>query len=576
MKSFADYGIDLRGRSGAEIQTICPECSHTRKKKKAPCLSVNTDKGVWFCQHCGWKGTLAEGADRPIDLHWRKPRYVRPEPKPKADLPEKVIQWFQGRGITEAVLIRNKIWHGDVYMPQMEGFATAIGFPYFRDGELINQKYRDGRKNFRMETGAERVLYGLDDIDPSSVIVVEGEMDKLAFEVAGVTSCISVPDGAPAENTTDYSSKFEFLETAKEVLDRVQVFILAVDNDAPGKRLEDELSRRFGRERCLRVEWPEGCKDANEVLLQHDSATLTNCLAEAQPYPVDGVFKAADVSDRILTLFQNGWEKGVSTGWEALDQNYTVRPGELTIVTGIPNSGKSNLLDALTVNLAKNHGWRFALFSPENQPLEDHMSRNIEKWAQEPFNDGPTKRMDRDVLESGMKWLDQHYTWILPDDDWTVDRILKAAKELVFRDGIRGLIIDPWNELEHLRPNNMTETEYVSKCLKDIRQFGRRHGVHVWIVGHPAKLHKGPDGNYPVPTPYDISGSAHWRNKADNCITIWRDFANAESAEIEIHIQKIRFRQIGNIGMVPMYYQKACATYTDTVMWGAEHSNRGY
>ena len=48
--------------------------------------------------------------------------------------------------------------------------------------------------------GAEKVLFGLDDIrDESTIIIVEGELDKLAMEEAGYRNVVSVPDGAPMQ-----------------------------------------------------------------------------------------------------------------------------------------------------------------------------------------------------------------------------------------------------------------------------------------------------------------------------------------------------------------------------------------
>lgn len=566
MKTFADFGIEIRHGVTGEIDTTCPQCSNQRKKKRARCLSVNIDKGVWTCHHCGWAGSLGEGERERTPLHWRKPKYKKPDPKPITDLPRKVVDWFKTRGITEAVLKRNKIQSETVYMPQVEDHVNAVVFPYYRDGELINRKYRDGRKNFRMEAGAERILYGFDDIN-EVVVVVEGEIDKLSVEEAGIISCISVPDGAPPPDAKDYSTKFDYLESAKDKLDSVISFVIAVDNDDPGRRLEDELTRRIGRERCVRVRFPDGCKDANDTLVNHGRDVLRRCIEDAEPYPISGVFTAMDVSDRIKSLYQHGWEKGHSTGWPSVNKFYTVRPGEFTVVTGIPNSGKSNWMDALLVNLAKIHGWNFAIFSPENQPIEDHMARMIEKWAGQPFFDGPTRRMDETVLEQGQEWLDSHFAWILPDEieEWTVETVLEAAKALVFRRGIRGLVIDPWNELEHLRPRDMSETEYVSVVLKRVRDFARKHGVHVWIIAHPAKLYKQKDGNYPIPTPYDIAGSAHWRNKADNCITVWRDFTDDKSRIVDIHVQKIRFRQIGKIGLSELAFNHVTHTYHELV-----------
>lgn len=561
LKSWADVGIDLHGATGGETDTTCPQCSSQRKNKRARCLSVHVDKQTWLCHHCGWSGGLGL-AERRLDVAWNKPKYRKPETvlPPRSGLAE----WFEARGIPESVIDRNRITAVSVYMPQVEDTVKAIAFPYYRGDELVNVKYRDREKNFRMETGAERILYGLADMG-KTVVFVEGEIDKLSVEVAGFTSCVSVPDGAPSPSTKDYASKFTFLEADSEAVSAVESWIIAVDGDEPGKRLEDELSRRLGREKCKRVVWPEGCKDANEVLVKHGADSLRKCLENAEPFPLAGVFEVEDLSSRIRNLYVNGWEKGVSTGWDEVDQLYTVRPGEFTVVTGIPNSGKSNWVDALLVNLARDHGWTFAMFSPENQPLEDHMARMVEKMICKPFSDGPTPRMAEHELDQGMGLVGEYFSWILPDDDsdWTIETLLDRAKALVFRRGIRGLVIDPWNELEHQLENGQSETVYIGNVLKHVRQFARRHGVHVWIVAHPAKLYRERDtGNYPVPTLYDISGSAHWRNKADNGIVVWRDFSDSEKA-VEIHVQKVRFRQIGKPGMAKLKYQPPTATYAE-------------
>lgn len=561
MKTFADFRIQVPASATAECDVICPECSPQRKKKSAKCLSVNVATGTWHCHHCGWSGGLLQGSrnDNPA---WNKPVFRRPQPIAEKREPT-LVEWFATRGITASVIERNRISSARVYMPQVEDHVTAAAFPYYRGAELINVKYRDREKNFRMETGAERVLYGLSDIAPARCVIVEGEIDKLSVEVAGIASCVSVPDGAPSENTKNYASKFTFLDADAEALEAVQEWILAVDNDAPGIRLADELARRLGREKCKTVIWPGDCKDANEVLLSFGAEVLRECIDIAKPLPIEGVFTVLDLSQKIQRLYEQGWEKGTETGWAEVDRFYTVRPGEFTVITGMPNSGKSNWLDALLVNLAAEHGWQFAIFSPENQPLEDHMGRMMEKHARQPFTDGPTPRMSQETLAKSEKWLSEHMYWVLPDDDseWTIETVLDRAKSLVLRKGIRGLVIDPWNELEHELPNGITETVYIGQVLKRVRQFARRHSVHVWIVAHPQKIYR-EDGKYPVPTLYDISGSANWRNKADNGIVVWRDFASDQSP-VEIHVQKVRFRQIGRIGMAKLNYDKATQTYSE-------------
>ena len=344
MIDFMEHGIDVRDSTGVEAKALCPQCSHTRKKSTQKCLNVNTETGVWHCWHCGWSGKARE-PDRPapVRVQQQPKAYTKPAALPLG-LTESARKWFEGRGITPEVLLRNRVTVSSVFMPQIGAEVRAVAFPYLRAGETINCKYRDREKNFRMETGAERILYGLNDMADVCVIV-EGEIDKLSVEVAGITSCVSVPDGAPAENTKDYASKFTFLEADWERVEAVREWIIAVDNDGPGKRLEDELSRRLGREKCRRVTWPTDCKDANDVLRSFGPEVLRECLDNAEPFPLSGVFDVTDLSYRIDHLYEHGWEKGVTTGWDELDRLYSVRAGEFTVVTGMPNSGKSNWVD---------------------------------------------------------------------------------------------------------------------------------------------------------------------------------------------------------------------------------------
>lgn len=562
MQSWESLGINTRGATSGEIDTTCPWCSAQRKKKQARCLSINLDKGVYHCSHCGISGGLGIG-QKVGQPAWKKPEWRRPEPKIEA-AKEPAIEWFGSRGIPESVIIRNKIIATSVYMPQVEDRRGVIAFPYYRNDELINYKYRDREKNFRMEAQAERILYGYDDIDDRCCVIVEGEMDKLSVEVGGIVSCVSVPDGAPTPETKNYASKFSFLDD--ERLERVKEWVIAVDNDPPGVRLEQELVRRLGVEKCLKVTYPDGCKDFNDVLSVKGSDAIKDLIAKATPYPVEGIIEVNDLAAQIDALYSIGVLKGLSTGWRGLDEYYTVRGGELNITTGTPGSGKSNWLDALMVNLAKEHGWKFAIFSPENQPIQNHVSRLMEHFTGLPFRTGPTQRMDTFQKDAARDWCQEFFRFVMPNDeeDWTVDNILEKALVLIRRNGINGIVIDPWNELEHSRPAAMSETEYISKSLKKLRQYARRHAVGLWLVAHPQKLYRNRDtGQYPVPTLYDISGSAHFRNKADNGHVIVRDFSDPTNDLVEIHTVKIRFREIGKLGMCHLRYNKVTGGYSD-------------
>lgn len=563
MKTFDDFKIDLGERSGAEVQTTCPQCSHTRKKSKVRCLSVNTVEGVWYCHHCDWRGTLKAGEESRSRPPKRivKPAYAKP-----STISPVSRDWFALRGISEAVVERHSIDLQSVYMPQLEEETPCLAFPYIRKGEVVNVKYRtlEG-KHFRQVKDAEKILFGLDDLTEDWAVIVEGECDKLALDVAGISNAVSVPDGAPPAGSKPSETKFEYLVNCAEQLNPLKKIVLAVDNDAPGKTLEEELARRLGPERCWRVTWPDGCKDANDVLRHHGPTALVDCITDAKPVPLDGVFTVADLADDVLSLYREGLRGGVSTGWLSVDKHYTVRPGELTIVTGVPSHGKSQFLDALLVNLAREHDWSFGICSPENLPAARHVAKLIEQYTGWPFREGPTQRLPKDELLPSLEWLHQHFCFIAPEESLTIGGLLDTGKSLVTRHGIRGLVIDPWNEFDHTRTSGQTETEHICNSLTQIRRFARAHGVHIWLVAHPQKLYRKDDGTYPVPTPYDISGSAHWRNKADNCLTVWRD-ENEPEQPVRLYVQKVRFREVGTVGKIELRWNKVNGRYEDTAV----------
>lgn len=568
MKTFADFGIVLGPGGTGQVYAQCPQCSKDRKKKNSKPLSVNTVEGIWNCHHCNWTGSIRQGqerASRPND--WKPKVYRRPELK-RAPITTPASAFFQARGIDGMVVALYQVSSVTRYFPQLEAEVEAIAFPYIRDGEVLNAKYRAlTEKAFTQEWDAEKIVFGMQEVleTETSCIVTEGEMDVLAFATAGIAGAVSVPDGAPPANSKPSEKKFEYLVNCQAFFDRMKKIVLAVDSDAPGKALEQELGRRLGVERCWRVQWPEDCKDANDVLLKHGPNELHVILDSAKPWPIEDVVYPGDLSADLLSLRDQREARGLSTGWPSVDELYTVLPGELTIVTGIPGHGKSEFIDALALNLAKQHSWSAAFCSPENLPVTRHLTKMLEKQTGEPFYDkGPRARMTEMDMLDALEFLHQYICLIVPEESLTIETLLSKAKGLVFQRGICGLVLDPWNEFDHRRAPGLSETEHVSASLGLLRRFARNNGVHVWVVAHPAKLQKNMDDKYPVPRPYDISGSAHWYNRADNCLSIWRDMADEQKRnQVEIHVQKIRNKHVGTIGMTTLVWDYISGRFND-------------
>lgn len=264
-------------------------------------------------------------------------------------------------------------------------------------------------------------------------------------------------------------------------------------------------------------------------------------------------------------LYKSGGPRpGVSTGWSSLDEWYTVRKREWTLVTGHPNHGKSCWLDNVMVNIANRHNWKFGIFSAENLPLERYVASFMEIYTGKPFAKGPTPRLTTEEVQAAGEWLQEHFTFINPSmDERRLGRILEVARWLVTERGVDALVIDPWNELDHARPEKMREDEYISVSLSHIRNFARSNNVHFFVVAHPSKSHRDSTGNYPVPTMFDVKGASEWNAKADNGVCIWRDMLYPEHGT-DVHVQKVRFREVGKAGGgCKLHYDRVSGRFID-------------
>lgn len=559
-ESWAAANIVLLAGASGEVRLACPQCtSHRRPShQRERDLAVNVEQGTWTCHHCGWAGGIARV---PGAIKSTRPAYEAPRPIPQVVTPtlwENAVAFFAKRGISPHVLAAAGVTAAAEYCPVCAAETGHVLFPYRLDGQHVNTKHRCGKKHFRMEKGAQRVLYNSDNCaGHETIYVVEGEMDALSLMEIGVVNVVSVPDGAPPPNAKNYSSKFSYLESAEDLFTQATRIVLACDADEPGRLLTDELARRIGPEKCSRVRWGEGIKDANECLVQQGRDALWDRLAHAEPYPVEGIYTGLDFEDDLIAFYEHGDDPGVGFGYPTLDEHYRICLGHMSIWVGTPSHGKSTVLDQFLVRLAEREGWRFALFSPEQQPLHRHQRTLIQQHVGKPMSQGPHQRMTLDEVRQANAWASDHFSFILPEET-SIDHILTLARVEVYRRGIKGLVIDPWNELEHARPRHQTETEYIGEALIKFRRFARHHNVHLWIVAHPTKMRREDNGagKEPIPGLWDISGSANFRNKADVGISVWRDLVNGPADVVEVHITKMRWEDNGQLGLVRFGYDK--------------------
>ena len=553
-KKLEEIGITDDGKK----KQFCPECHANRTNQRDKSLSVDWDKCIAHCHYCGksfffgktekiYHSTKAAQPTRQEIKGYRKPgKLANEEP-----LDNNMKRWFVNRGIPAQIAEAEGITKVCRRMPQTGKVESCIVFPYIVDGELVNRKYRDGAKNFMLESGAKLVPWRIDSIKHSlECIITEGEMDALSFIVAGYDNVISVPNGAQ-KNLTYLD---DFIETHFENKSRIYI---ASDTDAKGLELRAELVRRFGEEKCRIVTYGEGCKDANELLMQQGTEALKKAIAEAQEVPLEGVFTANDVREELEALFEKGLQKGAVLKMGELDDLLSVEVGRLMIVTGIPGDGKSEFLDEMAVRLSLHYDWRCAWFSPENFPVTLHHPKLMEKLIGKRFLKGIMKPME---FNAAVGYLSHNFFDILPEEGYRVDTILEKAEALVRRKGIRVFILDPYNCLEHQIPNGQSETQYIGEFLEKLRSFARRRQVLVVLAAHPTKMKRDPlTKQFPVPTMYDISGSAAFFNKADFGIAIERDRSKGVT---RVHVQKVKFRHLGQPGVASFQYNTCCGRFT--------------
>lgn len=538
---FEDFGIDIKGRTAGNFKTKCPKCGGKTD------LSVNITKGIWKCHkpRCGWTGTLYEKKEK---TEYVKPTFVNHTP-----LSENAVKWFKSRGIGQSTLISAKIDGGLEWMPQTEKQENCIRFNYYRNGELINTKFRDGAKNFKLVSGAELIFYNLDAIkDSSEIVIVEGEMDALAYIEAGVPNVVSVPNGAGR------NANLVYLDNCADYFEGDKKIYLAVDKDEAGFYLQEELMYRLDSDRCYEVNFKD-CKDANEFLLKYGKQELASTIQNAQPFPLKGIVFPHDIKVDYDDLYEHGLQPGKKIDMPDIDGLISYELGMQTTITGIPNHGKSYWLDFVLARLAILHGWKTCLFSPEHYPLRLHMARIAEKIIGKKFSGN--ERMSYAEKDDALNWIDNYFSFIRPDDEgFSLDSILQLSKSMILRNGIQAIVIDPWNRIEHQIDKGESETAYIGRQLDKITNFKQKYNIHIFLVAHPTKIKKDKNtGLYEIPTLYDIAGSANFFNKADGGTCVYRDF---NEKKIKVIIQKMKYKHIGQEGLAEFTFNELNGRFT--------------
>jgi twinkle protein len=542
-----------------DARTRCPDCSDARKKKniKTFSITIKPEHALYHCHHCGLSGSFRR--KKFYEAHMNEPQKVVKLPTQLNDNVDQIKEFFAGRGVTldnldalPAMTTGTKMFRGEE--------KAAVGFVYGPRENPTAIKWRsiDG-KGFTCD-GAPRAFYGIEQIDDGEeeLTIVEGECDVIALASVGIKA-VSCPNGAPIKVSShridpEEDKKFNFIWNERERLENCKKIVLATDADEAGEALAEEIARRVGRAKCWRVKFPDSVKDGNDAVEKLGAEETKRLFDNPEPVPLSGVYSASDYLDDVKNIYANGHGRGASTGFDSIDELFTIAEGQLSIVTGMPSSGKSEFIDQIMINLAQRDGWKFAVCSFENPPAM-HIAKLAEKITGKPFYTGIKERMSEEELGEAMSFIENHFMFLESKDGnlSTIDSIIDRTKQAIMR-GANGLLIDPYNYIES---SGGEEHSSISQMLTRITSFAKAHSIHVWFVAHPQKMYPKEDGSYSVPKGMNISGSAAWFAKADLGITVHRG-----EDGVEVHCWKSRFKWVGQQGMALLDYDISTGQYS--------------
>lgn len=440
----------------------------------------------------------------------------------------KHIEWIEARGLDPALAEK----FGLTTVSDRSGHWLAV--PYLEAGEPINHKYRlTSDKRHRMDPDAPLALWNADCLkDPkvrdgqTPVVITEGEWDAMAAIQSGIPFAVSVPNGAPSQVTADLdtAARYNWVDRHADALAGVKEFVIAADEDQAGWNLRADLVALLGAERCRFIDYPFPCKDLNEVLAEYGPQRVVECITTAKPFPVKGLYRPSDFPER-------GEVRAYPVGVEPLAGLVHIVPGTLTVLTGYSNMGKSTLMNAVVANCLKhNFPVCMASFETDVKPiLLDGLRQALLQCDQHEAQRHPDRESADKLLEQRLCLISQT---IDEDLEMDLDEFLRLARLAVVRHGAKMIVLDPWNELEHKRRRDESETDYIGRAIRAIKRFAKQNDVAFWLVAHPSKPMQGASK---VPGLYDISGSANFANKADYGLTYHRPDPKLNRALIRVN-----------------------------------------
>lgn len=605
-KTLEDYKIVAPAELG-EHWIACPVCKDEKLRKfpEARCMYVLRGEAAsrWECWMCGAEGDTDVGITCAGGGYFfgeaakhRLKDILTPSDK---EFDPKALKTLTRRTLTEAAIARSRIgFKKSAWFEPIEAAVPSLTFPYYLNGRLEAIKYVTASGAYWLAGGpASGLLFGIDDLTyqvrPGQIVpqdtafVVTGELNKVAMDVAGFENSVAMPfTPAKDEKFDHYYQLFEASnyklpdDDEQGVIDRIQTIFLAIDNDERGLKLEAELIRRLGPDRCVRVRWPklpldhspvllwdgrktiqpgDTLKDASEVLYCLGPEAIQLAIQNAKPVPIDGVYTVDDFEEELDSYYEHGLPPGISVGGKAFEDaegkhRLQLQTKTTWVVTGIPGHGKSRWVENIMIDLARDADWKIAHFSPEVRPLALQTSYFESQYLGLPFEKGSRTRMTFEQHTQAKRWVRDHFFFyeagLLP---FSVDDLLAMSTKLVKKFGIRAVVFDPWNNIYHARRHNEREDEYIGQALQKINAWRAKFDCWVCIVAHPTKMKA--IGQEPVPTMNDIKGGSEFYAMSDFGFSVWRNKLNENEAS-QVHIQKSKFHHLATLGVAQQSFDK--------------------
>jgi len=537
-----EYSISIDNIDG-ENSMICPVCSHERKKSTQQCLCFNSSIHAGRCNHCSTvffeKRSNAQTKFKALQKEGRVDLEVR--------------KYFNKRGLDLTLAKQYKITGTSHYFKEVDRTLKCICFNYLNGEEIFYKKFKTVNKKFSSE--GKGLFYNhnalvnavLFEKEPY-IIITEGEDDCLSYIQAECKNTVSVPVG---------NKGWDFLDDYDKYFDKLSKIYIAVDQDEAGYELETELIRRYNTGNCYKIDLKD-CKDANDYLLKYGIASLKETVTHAKLIASKGTKTLTSTKENILKIRKYGLEKGTSTHYPVLDPHFTWRTKEMTLFSGFPGFGKTTYLKNLSMVKSIHDEWKWGVFSPESGSAENYYIELIEVFTgkEVSIKDSKGKCCTDEEFETACDFIDAHFFFVsLENEPCTIENIFKEFQILVKKYGIKGGIIDPFNQLVRHK-TQMARDLYVQEFIRDSRLFINKNDFHLAVVEHPKEPFDKGKKTIAEPTQFDIAEGQAWNRGMDNIIILHREdyLENPLESPTKINVRKIRNRKV--VGYPGSFYMK--------------------